>query len=70
MKVNDRKPTGVRITIGEKDGKVALFLNRTTKSGSKQNSPHTAIKPIKTQIISDLDPTKIGNAVLNQLGLE
>ena len=69
MKPDNRKATGVRITMGEKNGKVALFLNRTAKSGTQQNAHHTAIQPLKTKIIADLDPVVIGKAVLEQLGL-
>ncbi len=70
METDNRKVTGVRTTTGEENGKFALFLHRTAKGGSEQNARHTIIKPIKTKIISDLDPTVIGNAVLKILNLD
>ncbi len=70
MKTDNRKVTGVRITTGENNGKFVLFLHRTAKSGPQQNARHTAIKPIKAKIISDLEPTVIGDAVLKILNLD
>ena len=69
MTADDRKPTGVRITTSETDGKITFYMHATAKNGSAQNSPHTAIQPLDTGFVNGLDPTEIGKAVLAKLGL-
>ena len=69
MTADDRKPTGVRITTSETDGKITFYMNATAQQGSEQNSRHTVIQPIDTRIVNGLDPTEIGKAVLAKLGL-
>lgn len=70
MKLDKRTPTGVRITTAEQNGKTTLFLNRTAKSGTAQNARHTAIEPLRTKIVNDLDPAVIGKAVLEELDID
>lgn len=69
MKPDHRKPSGVRITTSNVNGKVTFYLNRTAKSGEKQNSPHTTIQPLRAKIINRCNPIEIGGAVLAELNL-
>lgn len=68
--VPDNRRIGVRITIGKSGRNTALFMHPTAQNGTAQNSPHTIIDPKKPRIMSDLDPAKIGNAVLEILDLD
>ena len=70
MKTDEKKSFGVRIAVGQKGEKNALFLNRTVNSGKAQNAKHKLVQPPQTEIISDLDPVKIGKAVLKMLDLK
>lgn len=72
MTTDIRKPTGVRITTSETNGKIAFFMHPTAKSGSAQNARHTVIKPIKDnmKIVNGLDPTEIGEVIIELLNLE